>query len=173
MSNHSKMKGYISILLLISAALTFDGTEAGCRNRCRNICEQPENTSGQNCCRGNSGTYLDGSYDYACKNGRCTLRGPLSSPGFCGGEGVYQCSDLVHCSKDDSSEESTEDPIVDVGVSVVGPGNGKGRQPTRRPRNMEDDDHMNTRTNQSMLYAQGMRGSEGSGGSEGSCPGSL
>ena len=123
--------------------------------------------------RGNSGTYLDGSYDYACKNGRCTLRGPLSSPGFCGGEGVYHCSDLVHCSKDDSSEESTEDPIVDVGVSVVGPGNGKGRQPTRRPRNMEDDDHMNTRTNQSMLYAQGMRGSEGSGGSEGSCPGSL
>ena len=73
MSNHSKMKGYISILLLISAALTFDGTEAGCRNRCRNICEQPEKTSGQNCCRGNSGTYLDGSYDYACKNGRCYL----------------------------------------------------------------------------------------------------
>ena len=67
------MKGYISILLLISAALTFDGTEAGCRNRCRNICEQPEKTSGQNCCRGNSGTYLDGSYDYACKNGRCYL----------------------------------------------------------------------------------------------------
>ena len=168
------MNGYISIIFLISAALTFHGTEAiFCDDICRHYCAKTENTSGQNCCRGNRGTYLDGSYDYACKNGRCTLRGPLSSPGFCGGEGVYQCSDLVHCSKDDSSEESTEDPIVDVGVSVVGPGNGKGRQPTRRPRNMEDDDHMNTRTNQSMLYAQGMRGSEGSGGSEGSCPGSL
>ena len=166
-------------VVLISVALTFHGTEhearrfQGYEGICEDICEKPENTSGQNCCRGNSGTYLDGSYDYACKNGRCTLRGPLSSPGFRDGEGVYQCSDLVHCSKDDSSEESTEDPIVDVGVSVVGPGNGKGRQPTRRPRNMEDDDHMNTRTNQSMLYAQGMRGSEGSGGSEGSRPGSL
>ena len=103
---------------------------------CEDICEKPENTSGQNCCRGNSGTYLDGSYDYACKNGRCTLRGPLSSPGFCGGEGVYQCSDLVHCSKEDSSEESTEDPIVDVGVSVVGPGNGKGR-----PNNQKTAEH--------------------------------
>ena len=77
MSNHSEMDGYISILFLISVALTFHGTEArrfqGYEGICEDICEKPENTSGQNCCRGNSGTYLDGSYDYACKNGRCYL----------------------------------------------------------------------------------------------------
>ena len=72
-SNHSEMDGYISILFLISVALTFDGTEADCRGICKNICEQPEVTSGQNCCRGNSGTYVDGTYDYACKNQLCAL----------------------------------------------------------------------------------------------------
>ena len=80
-------------------------------------------------------------------------------------EKVY-ISAVVHCFKDDSSEESTEDPIVDVGVSVVGPGNGKGRQPTRRPRNM------NTSRNQTMMnYTR--RGSGGSAGGSGGCPGSL
>ena len=79
MSNHSEMDGYISILFLISVALTFDGTEADCRGICKNICEQPEVTSGQNCCRGKNGNYVDGTYDNACKNGRCWLGGTYVS----------------------------------------------------------------------------------------------
>ena len=67
---------------------------------------------------------------------------------------VKTCSDLVSCPTDDSSEESTEGPIVDVGVGVPGRRKGKGRKPTR------------------MMYytRKGSRGRvpEGSGGYEGS-----
>ena len=72
------MDGYISILFLISVALTFHGTEAQCRGLCIAICQHPEN----NCCAGNAGAssphipglpYVDGTYDYACKNGRCYI----------------------------------------------------------------------------------------------------
>ena len=73
MSNPSEMNGYISIIFLISVVLTIHGIEQHCRVICKDICEQPENTSGQNCCRGNNGNYVDGTYDNACKNGRCTL----------------------------------------------------------------------------------------------------
>ena len=67
------MNGYISIILLISVVLTIHGIEQHCRVLCENICQQQENTSGQDCCRASSGTYLDGTYDNACKNGRCIL----------------------------------------------------------------------------------------------------
>ena len=76
MTKSFEMNGYVSIIFLISVALTFHGTEAisqHCRVICKDICKQPENTSGQNCCRGNNGNYVDGTYDNACKNGRCTL----------------------------------------------------------------------------------------------------
>ena len=70
------------------------------------------------------------------------------------GDGT-RCSDLVTCSEDNSSEESTEDPIVDVNVG----------RPGRRRRGRG----MNTRRNQTMMnYTR-----RGSGGSGGSCPGSL
>ena len=83
---------------------------------------------------------------------------------------VKTCSDLVSCPTDDSSEESTEGPIVDVGVGVPGRRKGKGRKPTRRPRNMGDEDHMNIKTNPMMTYTK--RGIS-SGGSGRPCPGSL
>ena len=73
------------------------------------------------------------------------------------GDGT-RCSDLVTCSQDDSSEESTEDPIVDVNVG----------RPERRRRGRG----MNTRRNQSMKYYT-RRGSGGSAGGSGGCPGSL
>ena len=77
------------------------------------------------------------------------------------GDGT-RCSDLVTCSQDDSSEESTEDPIVDVNVG----------RPERRRRGRG----MNTRRNQSMKYytRRGSGGSAGgSAGGSGGCPGSL
>ena len=91
MPKSSKMDGYISIILLISVALTVHGThrswhytcsspgnDNSCsyRRKCIAICEAPEKTTGLNCCRGNSGTYPDhgGFYDKVCKNGIC---GPL------------------------------------------------------------------------------------------------
>ena len=50
MSNPSEMNGYISIIFLISVALTFHGTEArrfqGYEGICEDICEKPENTTG-------------------------------------------------------------------------------------------------------------------------------
>ena len=89
---------------------------------------------------------------------------------------VKTCSDLVSCPTDDSSEESTEGPIVDVGVGVPGRRKRKGRQPTRRPRNMGDESTI--KTTAAMSYARGGAGgnaSKGSGGSGGGapCPGSL
>ena len=78
--------------------------------------------------------------------------------GVCNHVGT-RCSDLVSCSQDDSSEESREGPIVDVGVG--GPGRKrKGRQPTRRRRKGRKPTRM-------MYYTRkGSRGRapEGSGG---------
>ena len=89
------MDGYISIIFLISAALTFHGTEATiyeCYDLCRQYCARAENPSGQNCCRDD---------DYAgCRNGRCDLS-------YMGTVCVFQCSDLVYCPEDNSSEETT------------------------------------------------------------------
>ena len=66
---------------------------------------------------------------------------------------TLKCSDIVERCGDFSSEE----------IFVAPP----RRQATRRPQNnMRDDDHMNTRTNQTM-YTRGGRDSRGS------CPGSL
>ena len=67
---------------------------------------------------------------------------------------THKCSDIVEQCEDSSSEE----------IFVAPP----RRLATRRPQNnMGDDDHMNSRTNQTMMYA---RGEKDSGGS---CPGSL
>ena len=82
--------------------------------------------------------------------------------GVCNHVGT-RCSDLVTCSQDDSSEESTEDPIVDVNVGRPGR-KRKGRQPTRRRRKGRQPTRM-------MYYTRkGSRGRvpEGSGGYEGS-----
>ena len=76
--------------------------------------------------------------------------------GVCNHVGT-RCSDLVSCSQDDSSEESTEDPIVDVNVG----------RPGRRRRGRG----MNTRRPRMMNYTR--RGSGGSAGGSGGCPGSL
>ena len=69
-----------------------------------------------------------------------------------------ECSSIVPKCADDSSEESTEGPIVDVNVG----------RPGRRRRGRG----MNTRRNQSMKYYT-RRGSGGSAGGSGGCPGSL
>ena len=83
----------------------------------------------------------------------------------------------------DSESVESEEIVVDVGA----PGRGKRvRQTTRRPRTMGDDDHMNTRRNQTMMYTRrgsggsaggsgggSAGGSGGSAGGSGGCPGSL
>ena len=68
---------YIFIFLLISVALTFNGTEAGCRRGdilCGNMCKTRGN-EGLNCCAGTQGGYGE--------NGLFNLYKPLCSSGYC------------------------------------------------------------------------------------------